>query len=145
MRIRDDISAQALDSCRPGTRFERELILTQADFDAFAELSGDHNPIHVDPVYAAASRFGATVSHGMLLFGAVRAFVDAIYANSRLQTQTLKFPAPAYADEPLRIELISEDGSDADVLTLATRVMKADGQFCLDGVCMVLPPTGDSR
>ena len=53
-------------------RMERDLSFSQADFHRFARLSGDHNPIHVDPDYAAGTRFGATVSHGMLLFSAVR-------------------------------------------------------------------------
>lgn len=44
-------------------------VLTQRDFDRFAELSGDDNPIHDDPEFAAKTRVGATVSHGMLLHG----------------------------------------------------------------------------
>ena len=45
-----------------------ERTLTQQDFDLFAKLSGDSNPIHVDPEFSARTRFGKTVSHGMLLF-----------------------------------------------------------------------------
>ena len=145
VKIRDNVSNQARADLYAGRRFERELVLTQADFDKFAELSGDHNPIHVDPAYAAHSRFGATVSHGMLLFSAVRVFVDSLCADGRLQAQTLKFPAPAYADEPLRIELVSEGHADAGVLELSTRVLKTDGQLCLDGLCRILPSTKDSR
>lgn len=143
MKIRDNVSDPARDDLHAGRRFERELVLTQADFDRFAALSGDHNPIHVDPAYAAHSRFGATVSHGMLLFSVVRTFVDSICADSQLQAQTLKFPAPAYAGERLRIELVSNGNSGEGVLALATRVLKTDGQLCLDGVCRILPATKD--
>src|SRR5688500_2787 len=42
--------------------------LSQAEFDLFARISGDNNPIHVDPEFSARTRFGRTVSHGMLLY-----------------------------------------------------------------------------
>ena len=54
------------------TRVVLERTFVQADFDAFAELSGDDNPIHVDHEFAANSRFGRTVSHGVLLYTVLR-------------------------------------------------------------------------
>ena len=45
----------------------------QADFDEFARLSGDDNPIHVDPDYSSTTRFGRTVAHGMLPFSVLDA------------------------------------------------------------------------
>jgi len=50
---------------------------TQADFDAFAAVSGDDNPIHVDPEFSAHTRFGRTVAHGMLLYSRLWAMVRA--------------------------------------------------------------------
>ena len=44
-----------------GDTFVFERTLTQGDFDAFATLSGDDNPIHVDPAFAARTRFGRTL------------------------------------------------------------------------------------
>src|SRR5210317_380667 len=55
-----------------------DKVLTQADFDAFAELSGDDNPIHVDPAFCAKTRFGRTVSHGMLLSTVLRGLIDQL-------------------------------------------------------------------
>ena len=52
---------------------------TQRDFDRFAALSGDDNPIHVDPAFAARTRFGRTVCHGMLLYSTIcRALTDEL-------------------------------------------------------------------
>lgn len=42
-------------------------VLEQVQIDAFAALSGDHAPLHVDPVAAALGPFGGPVAHGMLL------------------------------------------------------------------------------
>ncbi|MFC6657836.1 MaoC/PaaZ C-terminal domain-containing protein [Roseibium salinum] len=73
----------------------------QADFDAFARLSGDDNPIHVDPDFSARTRFGRTVSHGMLLYTRVHAHLQELYPGRAHKLQTLMFPNPAYADEEL--------------------------------------------
>jgi 3-hydroxybutyryl-CoA dehydratase len=42
-------------------------IIDQAQIDSYAAASGDHNPIHVDPAFAAATPFGGTIAHGMLV------------------------------------------------------------------------------
>ncbi len=44
---------------------------SQDDFDRFAALTGDDNPIHVDPEFSARTRFGKIVAHGMLLYGMI--------------------------------------------------------------------------
>ena len=82
-------------------RVEKTLTLTQADFDLFAEVSGDDNPIHVDPEFSARTRFGRTVSHGMLLSTVIRGLLDELAPGSRQQSQSLMFPAPTFADEPM--------------------------------------------
>ena len=89
-----------------------ELELTQADFDAFASLSGDDNPIHVDPVFSAKTRFGRTVSHGMLLSTILRGLLDELVPGSTQVSQTLMFPAPTFTDEPMRFAALvkSDDG-----------------------------------
>lgn len=46
---------------RTGTR-----VVTQADVEAFADVSGDRNPLHLDEAYAAGSVFGGRVAHGVL-------------------------------------------------------------------------------
>lgn len=118
------------DSCT-----EQKCVLTQADFDRFAGLSGDHNPIHVDADFAAKTRFGATVSHGMLLFTVLRGLIERRYPGAILTKQTLMFPAPAYANEELALVLQPLESAGCNELDLNTRVVKADGTVCLEGRC----------
>ena len=89
-----------------------EKVLTQAEFDAFAELSGDDNPIHVDAEFSARTRFGGTVAHGMLLGTILRGMLDQLVPGSRQVEQKLMFPAPTYAGDALRFAVIrrSDDG-----------------------------------
>ena len=83
-----------------------ERTLTQEDFDAFARLSGDDNPIHVDPVFSARTRFGRTVSHGMLLVTVLRGLVEELVPGARQVAQKLMFPAPTFAGEPMRFAAV---------------------------------------
>jgi acyl dehydratase len=94
----------------------RRALLThtfrQSDFDSFAVLSGDDNPIHVDPQFSANSRFGRTVAHGMLLFTVLRGLMDSLLPGARVVSQDLMFPAPSYADEALLFEVQLIPGED---------------------------------
>ena len=89
-----------------------EKVFTQADFDAFAELSGDDNPIHVDEVFSAKTRFGRTVSHGMLLGTILRGMLDRLVPGARQVEQKLMFPSPTYAGDAMRFAVVrkSDDG-----------------------------------
>ena len=96
----------------PGDTIVVERTLTQSDFDAFAKLSGDDNPIHVDPEFSAKTRFGRTVSHGMLLSTVLRGLLDQLVPGSRQVSQKLMFPSPTFTDEPMRFSATvkSDDG-----------------------------------
>ena len=91
-----------------------ERSFTQADFDEFAALSGDNNPIHVDAAFSATTRFGRTVSHGVLLMTVLRGLLDRLVPGGKQVSQHLMFPAPTFADEPLRFsaEIRSEDNAE---------------------------------
>ncbi len=72
--------------------------ISESDINLFAGLSGDTNPLHLNADYAAASRFGARISHGMLTAGLLSAIFGTkvpgpgcAYVN-----QSLKFKAPVY-------------------------------------------------
>ncbi len=88
-----------------GTEFTLKRILTQEDFNRFAALSGDDNPIHVDPEFAARTTFGRTVAHGMFLYSLIeRALGDYIPGATQI-SQDLMFPCPSFVGEELTITL----------------------------------------
>lgn len=100
------------------TAARRELTarrtFTQDEFDAFAALSGDHNPIHVDPAFAGASRFGRTVAHGVLLCGVIRGLVERLVPGARLIRQSVTFPAPTHAGEEMVFQVAVSGGGALD-------------------------------
>lgn len=110
----------------------------QADFDAFARLSGDDNPIHVDPEFSARTRFGRTVSHGMLLYTKVFAHLQALYPGRGHEVQTLMFPNPSYADEELTLSF-RESGKEPGLVGIEVS-RSADGAVTLSGSCRIGDP-----
>ncbi len=88
-----------------------ERSLSQAEFNRFAAVSGDNNPIHVDAAFSARTRFGRTVSHGMLLYSVIWGMLRQRHPAARQGHQNLMFPNPAYADEMLRFTLTPQGDS----------------------------------
>ena len=111
-----------------------------ADVLAFARLSGDVNPVHLDAKAAAQSRFGQRVVHGMLtaslfstLLGTRLPGPGTVYVS-----QNLRFLAPVFLDERLtaRVEIV-QVRADKPLVTLSTRCFKDDGALVIDGEAMV--------
>jgi acyl dehydratase len=88
-----------------GQQFSTTRTFTQDDFNRFAALSGDDNPIHVDPEFSARTKFGRTVAHGMLLYASICGAVSAHFPGVRQLEQSLRFPSPTYVGEEIAIQL----------------------------------------
>ena len=104
---------------------------SQQAFDRFAALSGDDNPIHVDPAFSARTRFGRTVSHGMLLYARIHALIGNAFPGCEHDLQTLMFPHPAYAGETLDIR-VENDGAGSLTIEMSR---EGDGAVVLQGTC----------
>lgn len=71
------------------------------DVELFAELTGDTNPLHLDPAYARTTSFQGPVVHGILLNGLVSAVIGAgtLGRGHVLLHQEIRFPAPVFIGE----------------------------------------------
>jgi 3-hydroxybutyryl-CoA dehydratase len=89
--------------------------VSEADIVAYAALSGDYNPVHIDPEYAASTLFKERIAHGILSAG----YISAVFGmqmpgpGSIYISQTLNFKAPVKIDDVVvttvkLIELIPE-------------------------------------
>ncbi len=72
---------------------------TQEVIDQYALASGDHNPIHIDPAFAARSQFGGTIAHGMLVLSYASTLLTRAFGLRWINTGSLKArfrnPAPS--------------------------------------------------
>ncbi len=93
-----------LDSLEPGASASIAKTVTDADIVLFAGVSLDTNPVHLDEAWAAGSRFGGRIAHGMLSAGLISAVLGtrlpgpgAIYLG-----QQLRFLAPVRPGDTVR-------------------------------------------
>lgn len=75
--------------------------VTQEQINRYAKASGDFNPIHLDPEFAAASSFGQIVAHGMLVLAFISEMLTTAFGPAWLEGGRLKvrFRAPVYPGE----------------------------------------------
>jgi len=71
--------------------------VTQEKVNRYADASGDHNPLHVDPEFAATTQFEGTIAHGMLVLAYLSEMLTAAFGQRWLDSGRLKirFRAPA--------------------------------------------------
>jgi acyl dehydratase len=122
-----------------------QRVLLQGDFDRFARLSHDDNPIHCDPAFAAKSHFGATVAHGMMLYSCIcKALTEQVGPGVVQLEQTLMFPNATYVGDRLWIELRTET-EEAGVLELITEIKKVGADetalVTTTGRCRLVTPS----
>jgi 3-hydroxybutyryl-CoA dehydratase len=117
------------------------------DLDAFADVSGDRNPLHMDEVYAQASPFRGRVAHGMLLGAWISALLGdtlpgpgAIYVS-----QSLAFRRPVRIGDEVTVRVeVAEVDLKAGHARMATRCTVA-GRSVLDGEAIMRVPRGRPR
>lgn len=93
-----------------------ETIATPANLAMIYRLSGDSNPLHIDPAVAREAGFDRPILHGLATFGvAGRALVRALVGNdsARVRRVDARFSAPVYPGETIETAIWREDG-DAD-------------------------------
>ena len=96
-----------IDEIRIGMKASYTQTITDADIKAFAGISGDRNPAHLDEEYAKNSRYKRRISHGLLcasffsaIFGTKLPGEGCVYAS-----QTLKFKRPIYLNDTVTAEV----------------------------------------
>ena len=83
-----------------GDEFRHKYSYTQADVDTFARVSGDTNPLHIDPAAGKASMFGRNIIHGFLGASVFTKIFGALwYADGHVyMSQNIKWLRPMFVD-----------------------------------------------
>ncbi len=131
-----------LEDLSVGQTAEQVRVVGEADIVAFAEVTGDTNPVHLDADYAATTSFGQRIAHGMLSAGYISAVLGtqlpgpgAIYLS-----QSLKFKRPVRIGDEVAAQVTVTDINAAKAqVTLAT-VCKVNGKAVVDGEAVVMVP-----
>ena len=120
-----------------------EKTISEENVRHFAEISGDDNPLHLDEAYAAGSRFGKRVVHGMLAASLISRVIGTKLPGKGTiyLSQSLKFLKPVFIGDTVRAEVeITKLDTERGRITLETRVIRQDGECVLAGEALVIPP-----
>lgn len=126
-----------------GDTASRTKTITDDTLKAFAEASGDFNPIHLDEDYAATTQFGRRIAHGML----TASIISAVLANdfpgpgTIYLGQDIKFKAPVFIGDTITatVEVIAYR-EDKRITTLSTTCVNQENTLVLEGEAVVIAP-----
>jgi 3-hydroxybutyryl-CoA dehydratase len=124
-----------------GDYAERTVMVTEKLLEAFAAVSGDWNPMHMDEAYASRTVFGTRVAHGMLPASVVGAILGTALPGpgTVYLSQTLVFKAPVFIGDTLtvRVEIAAKDDASGKILLRTTARARGEVQV-LDGEAVIL-------
>jgi acyl dehydratase len=109
---------------------------TRVDQALLYRLSGDRNPLHSDPSFAARAGFPKPILHGLCTFGfAGRALLHAVCGGdpSRFARIDGRFSSPVFPGESLTVKVWSVDGGEGDRSRAVFQTSADDGRVVLDG------------
>lgn len=104
-QLEPPVAAWLLGDLVEGQTFSYDRMICLEDVDAFAKLTGDVSPLHIDENFARSRGFKARVVHGVLLAGMVSRLIGVHLPgrNALLARLDLKFWTPIYAGDTIRV------------------------------------------
>lgn len=138
--------ARDFDLIEVGDHASLEHVILAEDVAAFARLTGDHNPLHVDPAYASTTEFGKPVVHGMLSASFISTLIGMLLPGpgALWTSQTLNFRAPAFVGDVITVRgQVRQKVVAARLLALDITVVNQQGKEIVTGqatVKVINPP-----
>ncbi|MBD0370106.1 MAG: MaoC family dehydratase [Pyrinomonadaceae bacterium] len=116
--------------------------ITDDDIRAFAALTGDNNPVHLDDDFAKTTRFGRRIAHGMLSAGLISAVLANKLPGTVYLSQTLTFVAPVYPGDTITARVtVTRVREDKPIVTLETICTNQKDEPVIRGEAVVLAAT----
>lgn len=119
-----------------GQAATRSMTFTAEHVRKYAEISGDHNPLHFDEAYVAKTPFGRLVVHGGLTSGILNALVaqDMPGPGTVFMSMELQFTKPVFIGDTITATArVIEVHATKPVCKLAIEVVRQDGEVVLTG------------
>ena len=125
---------------KQGQRATRSLAVDEGTVAAYAEITGDRNPLHFDEAFAARTRFGRLIAQGGIATGLLYALVamDLPGAGSVFVRQSWKFPKPVFIGDTITAEAVVTSVNERRRLAeMEFRIVNQDGYVVLEGEALV--------
>ena len=112
--------------------------ITDADIRAFAQATGDHNPVHLDEAYAAATRFSGRIAHGLLTVGLISACIARTWPGAIYLGQQVRFLKPVRPGDTVTATLeVTAYDTEKQRATLRTDAHNQRGEQVVGGEASV--------
>lgn len=117
--------------------------ITEADVLAFADVSDDHNPVHVDEAFAKTTMFKGRIVHGMLVGSLFSSILGTqLPGNGSIYLgQELKFIKPVRFNDTITAKVtVIEKLLDKNRIKLETTARNQDDELVVTGIATIMPP-----
>lgn len=124
-----------------GQRASVSKAFSESEIKAFADLSLDHNPVHIDAEYAAQTMFGKQIVHGMLVSSLFSGLLgEKLPGNGTIYLgQNLSFKKPIFIDQNVTASVeVIDVRTDKPIITLKTTCTDDEGQVLVSGEAVVM-------
>lgn len=120
-----------------------EKTITDTDIRMFADVSTDHNPVHLDEEYAQETMFGGRIAHGMLTASLISAVIgEQLPGHGTIYMgQSLKFLAPVFPGDRVLAEVSVATIDHAKRRVTLDCICRVGQKAVLKGEAMVLAPS----
>lgn len=126
-----------------GDKAARKRIFTDADVHQFADLTGDHNPVHLDAEFAAGTQFKAQIAHGMLVGSLFTGILgeELPGSGSIYMAQNLSFKAPVYLGQEVTATVeVTSIREGKGIVSFDTTVTDQEGKVLVKGDSVMYVP-----
>jgi len=127
--------------CKPGDTASLSRTIGDDDIRAFANATGDHNPLHLDEEFAKQTRFGKRIAHGMLSASLISAVIaDELPGQGSIYLgQTLQFVAPVFLGDTVTARVtVTSIREDKPIIKLETVCTNQRDEVVIRGEATVL-------
>lgn len=124
-----------LEELEEGMTASLSKTVTEQDVQQFADITGDHNPIHVNDEFAAQSSFGRRIAHGMFNAGLISAVLGMKLPGpgATFVGQTLKFRNPVFLGDTVETTATVESVNPRHGFVKLKTVCTVDGKVVATG------------
>jgi 3-hydroxybutyryl-CoA dehydratase len=132
----------AIEAFAVGQKHTYSQVIADNLVRGFADVTGDHNPIHVDDEFAKKTKFGRRIAHGGILFGIISKVLamDMPGPGTVYLSQLVNFRAPVFIDDTVTLEITLTELLPKNGAKLSTVIKKQTGDIVMDGEATVKLP-----
>lgn len=126
-----------------GQKHTEQILVTTKMVADFAQVSGDFNPIHLDPEYARQTPFKKPIAHGLLSAALLSGIVGTRFPGpgTVLLKQGLSYKKPVFVGDKIEFRLVvTSVRADKPIVTLSCEVLNSSGEVTADGEVVIKLP-----